>query len=889
MYSKLSFKIFAFALLMNFYSSAQSIEGTVSDHSGTVSHVMIVVKKKAEPNLVYKFATTDHNGNYKIELEALNDSITIQAVGFLKESEIFTLKPDTERKAIIKNLVLKEKSQELREVVLKTKKSVFIKNDTTNYNPSAFRDGSERVIEDLLKKLPGIEVQESGKILFKGKPIKKLLLDGDDLFDTQYSIGSRNIDVNMVEKVQAIDNFSENPILKDLQESEDVAINLKLIKGKTDFSGNANLGVGLHERYIGSATGLLVSSKNKGFIVASVNNIGSNASPYEFKSAITSVEMIDENQFRPKKLISEGNYYSQLEAKYHNFNSNQYTNANFLTKISNKTVVKINAGYYDDHLKRFNSSTTEYNLNNEKLIVENKEQLSNRPTLYNLNFYLENKPSKNLIWDFASKTNYDQVNFNSSTLNNNEQRLNNVRSNSFFNKQIFNLSKRIDSLSAFKIFGIYTKGKSPQNFTLTPGFDIIQDQPGTFIVENNQTSEFEKEVFKVSADYFRRFGSYKLRLSSDYTHERNLLATNLTQKNANLETIENTSLQNDFNYTYKLPTFYTSLTKKIENNYAFGVALTTSYYLFDLKDYIRQNHRSESQLIMAPSVRFLKNINTYSTLLVAYKYEALPPLENNLFEGIVLTGFRNFVSNEPNFQFIQIHTYKSEFDYNNLLKFRRILLRASHEKRKNNYFARNTVLADNTVSTFFFLPTSRLAYRFDLNAEQFVYPVRTYFKFYGSYSIGFDQNIVNESNLRNIESRNLNLILSITPKITTELQFENKTNYLTSTIYVESLKTNSFQFFENKTTLNYNYKSLLRAKSSFNYIIPNLSYQSEYYFWDLEIEWTSKNSRLKYALYANNLLNQTSFRSIFASDFSITTASYRLIERYILAKVYFSF
>ena len=118
-----------------------------------------------------------------------------QQLGRIKKGKIITL-----------DFKLEPRTTFLKEVVVQeNRKPIRIKNDTIVYDPEKFKDGSEKVVEDLLKKLPGIKIEENGEIKFNGKSIKKMLLDGDDLFDSQYTVGSKNINVEMLDKVEAIE------------------------------------------------------------------------------------------------------------------------------------------------------------------------------------------------------------------------------------------------------------------------------------------------------------------------------------------------------------------------------------------------------------------------------------------------------------------------------------------------------------------------------------------------------------------------------------------------------------------------------------------------------------------------------------------------------------
>lgn len=109
---------------------------------------------------------------------------------------------------------LKEKAESLSAVVLEADEKIKINRDTVSYRVSAFKDGSERTVEDMLKKLSEIEVSENGNIKALGKPIQKILIEGDDLADSNYKVISKNLDISAIDNIEIISNYVENPVLK---------------------------------------------------------------------------------------------------------------------------------------------------------------------------------------------------------------------------------------------------------------------------------------------------------------------------------------------------------------------------------------------------------------------------------------------------------------------------------------------------------------------------------------------------------------------------------------------------------------------------------------------------------------------------------------------------
>src|SRR5581483_2435280 len=112
------------------------------------------------------------------------------------------------------------------EVVVKASPKVSVKRDTVSFSADAFMDNSEKVVEDLLKKIPGIDIAKDGSITVNGKKVERILVEGDDLFKKDYAVLSRNLSADVIDKVQVIDNYTSNVLLKGLVSNDNKVINL---------------------------------------------------------------------------------------------------------------------------------------------------------------------------------------------------------------------------------------------------------------------------------------------------------------------------------------------------------------------------------------------------------------------------------------------------------------------------------------------------------------------------------------------------------------------------------------------------------------------------------------------------------------------------------------
>ncbi|MBL4939385.1 MAG: hypothetical protein JKY16_03770, partial [Lutibacter sp.] len=352
---KINIYVFLISHFFLFQLHSQTLKGTVTTNNNELVSVSNILIKNSDGNILeYTFSK---KGIYQITLkkEYQDVLIEIHAYGYLKETHIIE-KPNKNKTYNINFILTKDTVTRLEEVIVRAKKRPFvIKKDTVNYNVNSYRDGSERKIEDLIKKLPGIEVNTStGEIKYKGKSVETVLLEGDNLFGYNYSLGTKNINVDMVEQVQAIENYSENPLLKDIENGDKAALNLTLKKGKIDFSGNIDLGFGVFDKgkqALNINSNILGITKNyKSFATLAYNNIGINHSPFDYFGFSINLEQLKEKDFFADKIISETSFFNILDDKRVNINNQYFGNYNAVFKINKRLKIKTNLYYVNDKI-----------------------------------------------------------------------------------------------------------------------------------------------------------------------------------------------------------------------------------------------------------------------------------------------------------------------------------------------------------------------------------------------------------------------------------------------------------------------------------------------------------------------------------------------------------
>ena len=227
---------------MNIAFSQIKFDGVVKDSIGNLLTLANVIALDQEAGTLESYAITDDRGSFSLSLKK-NSTYKIQVsyLGMESFEEIITVQENN----LTRNFTLKP-DKALDEIELTYEMPVTIKGDTIVYNADSFKNGSERKLEDVLEKLPGVEINEDGQIEVEGKVVNKLMVNGKDFFDGDTKIATKNIPSNAVDKIQVLRNYAEVGQLKSVtNNSDNVALNIKLKEGKENFwFGNINGGGG---------------------------------------------------------------------------------------------------------------------------------------------------------------------------------------------------------------------------------------------------------------------------------------------------------------------------------------------------------------------------------------------------------------------------------------------------------------------------------------------------------------------------------------------------------------------------------------------------------------------------------------------------------------------
>ena len=228
------------------------------------------------PDTVYTAgAVTNEKGAFRLSAPEGKYQLRISFVGYVtRQSEIAVKKNKT---TDLGNIMLKEDVEMLEQAeVTAEAPPVVMVEDTTVYNTSAFRVPAGSMLEDLIKKYPGVEIGDDGSITINGKKVTRILMKGKDFFGTDKDVALKNVPVDVVDKVKFYDKQSDFSRVTGIDDGEEEAVlDLQMKKGADQgLFGNVDVAYGSKERYSAkNMTNYFTSSKQLS-LVLSANNVG---------------------------------------------------------------------------------------------------------------------------------------------------------------------------------------------------------------------------------------------------------------------------------------------------------------------------------------------------------------------------------------------------------------------------------------------------------------------------------------------------------------------------------------------------------------------------------------------------------------------------------------
>ena len=379
-----------------------NLSGKVVDKGNDVPLTGASVIVKGADGKIKKFTSSKTDGSFEMELPSAEGSrLEVSMMGFSKQSILL------DSVSLPLTVYLEQGTTLLKEVTVKADR-IREQGDTITYSVGSFAQAQDRSIGDVLKRMPGINVESSGKIQYQGEDINKFYIEGSDLLGGKYGIATNGINHEDVGAVEVMENHQPMQVLSGISFSDKAAINLKLknkAKATWTFHGDAGGGYSWQPEgavWDGELFAMAVMPGFQNITTLKTNNIGDDLS-VQATDFFASRRGTDLSRYVGVSLPGVPN----LSRKRTLFNRSALVSTNSLWK-SGRGEFKAQIDYSFNRVTAEASNITTYFLNDgNRVVTENRNGVDRSHSLsgkliYELNqktVFINNTLKTNIDWD----------------------------------------------------------------------------------------------------------------------------------------------------------------------------------------------------------------------------------------------------------------------------------------------------------------------------------------------------------------------------------------------------------------------------------------------------------------------------------------------------------
>ena len=631
-----------FLLLSSIFAMSQTvITGNVKNTDGepVVANVMV---QESNSKTISGYSMSENNGDYTITYKGTGDSITLTVSGLLIGKHTKTVA----NKSGKVDFEISQGKIELKEVNV-IAPNIRQTGDTLNYSVSAYRDQNDRVIGDVLKKMPGIEVKSSGAISYQGEPINKFYIENMDLLQGRYGIATKNIAAKDILSVQVYENHQPIKALRKRVFSNKAAINLKLrdeAKGTLSVTGLAGLG---YKPFLwnGELVAMYFGRTRQNMSSYKGNNIGENVTS-EFMSHYSYERVYITGS--PGLNIQEPGSPPVPQKRYLDNRSNAVT-VNQLFKVNEDTELTANILYYNDKIEKEGYSLTEQFLSGDNVLTVEEEissvkKINNADIAIRMNtnaseYYINNAFNIKGSWNDNTGTGITRS--NSGNLDKT------IRQH--LEDPSFSLDNTITALrtknnNILNIFFSAVYSHKPLMLTVTPA-DYMGDGEYSSLSQGLTSNDFAS-LFRVS--YSRKISDFDLSYNVwTRVDVKNMTsALNGEDLSGNFIAAADTLRNNLWYNTYQVGLNQTY--KYTKNSFRTELSLPLTYYMLTVDDRIPSTFNRHTKFIVNPSFSMRYTLFAGLDANMSANYRRSFGDMNSSYSGYIMHSYRSLLRNTLN-------------------------------------------------------------------------------------------------------------------------------------------------------------------------------------------------------------------------------------------------
>lgn len=336
---------------------AQSFTGRVTDEKRhPLSPALVLLANEASATLVYTF--TDDEGGFSLSYQGKEKpaQLVVRMMGY----EMQSLSVSDFQNG--QDIALKQKAFKLKEIKVNAGR-IEQTGDTLTYSVAGFKQKQDRKLNDVIAKMPGLEVSPNGAIKYQGKAINRFYIEGMDLMGSKYAIAGNNLSADKIEQVQVLQNHQPIRTLRNTQFSDQAALNIVLKEdAKNTWSRAADLGMGTTLQadkeltYDNRLMTMMFGKRMQSLSMYKNNNTG-----IDIGSEVTDLASLFRNSQQENGLLSQLSPSApELDPQRVTFNQSHVAATNWLWRTPKKNDLRVQLDYLWNRTSSLTQSETSY-------------------------------------------------------------------------------------------------------------------------------------------------------------------------------------------------------------------------------------------------------------------------------------------------------------------------------------------------------------------------------------------------------------------------------------------------------------------------------------------------------------------------------------------------
>ena len=878
-------------LLPHLSIAQTTLTGTIHDEKRNPVAFANVFLKPDNSSSIVAYGQSDDKGNYLLRTTRTGKMwLNFSAMSYKTARMAVELTDST--KVLTKNAILVYEPIELNEVIVSADKSMTVKKDTLIFNAKAFAKGNERVVEDLLKKIPGLNVSDDGTIKIGNREIEKIMIDGDDFFEKGYRILSKNMPAYPITKVEVYQHYSNNKLLKGIENSDNIALNLKMDeKSKRQWFGNISAGLDptSGEKYEALGNLMNFGKKTKFYGIVNLNNTGGSTAGnvnYLINSSLDQESgSLGETQ-NANNLIEISTFSPDLKQDRILFNNAALYSVNGIFTLSPKVKMKALAFLNTDENNFYKNSWESISIggtsftnredNSLKILswtgfgkIDVTDDLSKTQMLvYTLKFNQSDEKYRN------------KLAFNDSVTN---ERLGNT--NRLLDQKIV-YTNRFQKNKVLLLTGKYTREQSPQHYSLDKFFyqDLFPEATGTDQLV--QTSEDRMQYAALEAhlmDKSKKGNLLEMRLGNLFRSDN--LNSDLSLLKDNITVESPSEYRNQLLYSTNDSYFLTSYRLGLKK---FGLIASLDFH--QIYNQMEKSGITQSQnpFFINPQGGLAWDINDKNKLMATYSYNHTNATILDIYDQYIHTGFRSFSKGTGNFDQLSLSSLLLNYTFGDMAdKF--IAFAFVMYTKNYDFYSSRMFVYQNDIRSEKILVKNRESVILSSNLDRYFKEISSTLKFNFGFSSFSFENMVNGSDLRKVKTNSYNYGLELRSGFSGSFNYHigSKWKHIEVITTAKNSYTDNMSFLD--LTCNLGKKLDFQLETERYYFGSLDKDNNTYYFLDANIRYSVNENKLSFTLSGQNLLDIKTFRNYSMDDISISRMEFRLLPRYFLAKIEYRF